>query len=134
MEVLIACQVPAGWRHANPARARPTDSPRADTAEPDCTDHGIFKLTAWLFETPGAPFHRNLQLREQVLVTGEPAAEVLAALLDKHRQAQGLEKILGLTLTYRNLRGADLRDTFLPKDMVKNNFLTYLSCSILAAA
>jgi hypothetical protein len=29
----------------------------------------------WLFERPGAPFHRNLQLKEQVLVAGEPSAE-----------------------------------------------------------
>src|SRR5262249_51740415 len=68
-------------------------------------------------EMPGAPFHRNLQLKEQILVAGEPAAEVIAALgsNDETKRAQGLEKITGLILTNRDLRGADLRDTLFPK-------------------
>jgi uncharacterized protein YjbI with pentapeptide repeats len=63
------------------------------------------------------PLHRNLQLREQVLVAGEPAAEVIAALHsdDETKRANGLEKITGLILTNRDLRGADLRDTLFPK-------------------
>jgi uncharacterized protein YjbI with pentapeptide repeats len=99
--VSIASQLSGGLVH--------TDSVRDDKR--------VFKLTYWLFETPGAPFHRNLQLQEQVLVAGEPAAEVLTALRsdDKTKQARGLEKITGLILTNRDLRGAELRDTLFPK-------------------
>jgi hypothetical protein len=77
----------------------------------------VFTLTFWLFERPGAPFHRNLQLREQVLVAGDPAAEVVAALRsgDKTKRAPGLDKITGLILTNRDLRGADLARTIFPK-------------------
>lgn len=99
--VSIASHLPGGLVHTDPDRA----------------DKRVFKLTYWLFEMPGAPFHRNLQLQEQVLVAGEPAAEVMTALRsnDKTKQAQGLEKIMGLILTNRDLRGADLRDTYFPK-------------------
>jgi uncharacterized protein YjbI with pentapeptide repeats len=81
------------------------------------TEMSVFKVTFWLFEGPGALFHRNLQLKEQVLVAGEPTAEVIAALRsnDETKWAQGLEKITGLILTNRDLRGADLRDTLFPK-------------------
>jgi hypothetical protein len=77
----------------------------------------VFRLTYRLFETPRAPFHRNLQLREQILVAGDPAAEVIAALRskDETKRAQGLDKITGLILTNRDLRGADLRDALFPK-------------------
>ena len=63
------------------------------------------------------PFHRNLQLREQTLVAGEPAAEVVAALrsTDATKRAQGLEKITGLILINRDLRGANFRDALFPK-------------------
>jgi uncharacterized protein YjbI with pentapeptide repeats len=80
-------------------------------------DKHVFKLTFWLFEMPGAPFHRNLQLKEKVLVAGEPAAEVVAALrsTDATKRAQGLEKITGLILTNRDLRSANLSGTLFPK-------------------
>ena len=101
METWMAAHLRTRWRHVDPPRG----------------GKGVFKLTYWLFETPGAPFHRNLWLQEQVLVAGEPSAEVLTALLsgDEHKRAQGLEKIAGLTLTNRDLRGADLRDTLFVK-------------------
>src|SRR5262249_27573436 len=54
------------------------DSWRQVSAPP--RDKAIFLPTFWLFEMSGAPLHRNLQLTEQILVTGEPAAEVIAAL------------------------------------------------------
>jgi uncharacterized protein YjbI with pentapeptide repeats len=74
-------------------------------------------VSHWLFDAPGAPFHRNLQLQGQVLVAGEPSAEVLAALRSDNetRRAQGLDKIAGLILTNQDLRGADLRDTLFAK-------------------
>ena len=97
MEVWMASLVPARWRQADPHRA----------------GKAIFVLTVWLFETPGAPFHRNLWLQEKVLVAGEPSAKVIAALHseDETKRAQGLEEISGLTLTNRDLRSANLRDT-----------------------
>ena len=99
--VSLVSHLPGDLVHSDPARA----------------DKDVFKLTFWLFEMPGAPFHRNLQLKEQVLVAGEPAAEVMAALRsnDETKRAQGLEKITGLNLSNRDLRGADLRRTLFPK-------------------
>jgi uncharacterized protein YjbI with pentapeptide repeats len=75
------------------------------------------KFTIWVFERPGAPFRRNLWLQEQVLVAGDPSAEVLAALNsgEEHELAQGLKKIPELILTNRDLRGANLRETLLAK-------------------
>jgi uncharacterized protein YjbI with pentapeptide repeats len=101
LEVWIASQVPARWRHT----------------DPDGTRKAVFVPTYWLFESPRAPFHRNLWLQEQVLVAGDPSAEVLAALHsgDEHERVQGLKKITGLNLINRDLRGADLRFTLFPK-------------------
>jgi hypothetical protein len=82
MEGLMA-SIP--WRHVDPAG----------------TGNPVFMPTYWLFERPRAPFHRNLWLQEQVLVAGDPSAEVLAALRssDEHERVQGLKKITNLTLT-----------------------------------
>jgi hypothetical protein len=101
IEVWMASHLPGGWVHTNPTHA----------------EKSVFKLTFWLFEMPGALFHRNLQLQEQILVAGEPTAEVVAALrsTDETKWVQGLEKIAGLLLTRRDLRGADLSSTLFPK-------------------
>jgi hypothetical protein len=76
----------------------------------------VWLVSHW-FERHRAPFHRNLQLQEQVLVAGEPSAKVIAALRspDESERAQGLTEIAGLILTNRDLRGADFRDAFLPQ-------------------
>jgi len=100
-EVGIASHVPTSWLSSEPRRDRKP----------------IFILTYWVFETPSSPFHRNLRLREQVLVAGEPSSEIIAALysMDETKRVQGLEKITGLPLTNRDLRGADLSFTLFPK-------------------
>src|SRR5215216_884006 len=100
-EVWIASHVPTSWLSSETSRA----------SKP------VFIPTYWLFEAPRSPFNRNLRLREQVLVEGEPSAEVIAALysMDETKRAQGLEKITGLILTNRDLRGADLEFTLFPK-------------------
>jgi hypothetical protein len=65
IEVLVASHVvPKYWRHIDPDRA----------------GNGVFKLTVWLLEKPGAFFPRNLRLQEQILVAGEASAQVIAAL------------------------------------------------------
>jgi Pentapeptide repeats (8 copies) len=93
-----------------------------EEGNPYGADKSIFVPTffEWL-EWPG-PFRRNLYLHGQVLVAGDPAAEVVAALrsTDETKRAQGLEKITGLILTDRNLRGAILRDTLFPKADLHN--------------
>ena len=63
------------------------------------------------------PFNRNLQLAEKTLVFGDPSAEVLSMLKssDKDEREKGLKKILGLTLTNRDVRFANFRDALLPK-------------------
>jgi uncharacterized protein YjbI with pentapeptide repeats len=78
---------------------------------------GLVCLTLVTVGVALAPFSCNLQLQEQILVAGEPAAEVVAALrsMDDTKRAQGLEKITGLILTQRDLRGANLRNTLFPK-------------------
>jgi hypothetical protein len=100
---LVASVLPQGWVTRQ--------------AEPDRMGHGVFTVTFGLFEAPGAPLHRNLQLQEQVLVAGEPSAKVLAALQykDESKRAQGLDEITGLILTNRDLRGANFRETLFPK-------------------
>jgi len=117
MEGWIASRVPPSWRHAGEGWIASRVPLPLRYADPSRAGKAVFKLTYWLFEAPGAPFHRNLRLQEQVLVTGEPSAEVLAALRseDETKRAQALEKITGLTLTNRDLRGADLRDTLFAK-------------------
>ncbi|MCP4654716.1 MAG: pentapeptide repeat-containing protein [bacterium] len=78
---------------------------------------GCFAPTFWLFEASRAPFHRNLQLVEKVIVNGEPSAEVVAGLQsdDKEKQANVLKKVAGLKLANRDLRFANLRSAALPK-------------------
>ena len=100
MERWMASHLPEGWVHADPRPGR-----------------SVFKLTFWLFETPEALFHRNLRLQGLVLVAGEPSAEAVTAFFsqDEAKRAQGLDKIQGLILTNRNLRGANLRYTFFAK-------------------
>jgi uncharacterized protein YjbI with pentapeptide repeats len=117
MEVWMASHVPDRWRQASPDRLPAHTPDRWWQANPDRSGNAVFMLTVWLFETPGAPFHRNLWLQETVLVAGESSAKVIAALQseDEHKRAQGLEEITGLTLTNRDLRRADLRDTLFAK-------------------
>ncbi len=87
--VSIASHLSGGLVRTDPARA----------------DKGVFKLTHWLFEMPGAPFHRNLRLQEQVLVAGELSAKVIAALQseDEAKRTQALEGVTGLTLIHPDL-------------------------------
>jgi uncharacterized protein YjbI with pentapeptide repeats len=78
---------------------------------------GLVCLTLMTVVFALAPFHPNLQLQGQVLVDGDPSAEVRAALdsSDGQERAQGLKKLTGLILTNRDLRGANLRNTLFPK-------------------
>jgi hypothetical protein len=101
MEGLMTAIVPKSLRHTDPDRA----------------GNGVFRLTVWLLETPGVPFHRNLRLQEQVLVAGEPSAKVIAALRsdEETKRTQALEEVTGLILTNRDLRGADFRETLFAK-------------------
>jgi uncharacterized protein YjbI with pentapeptide repeats len=115
MEGLMASIVPKPWRHVDPTH----------TGKP------VFLLTYWLFESPRALFHRNLWLQEQVLVAGDPSAEVVAALNsgDEHERAQGLKKITGLPLTNRDLRGANLKGADLFRARVFTSNLSSFSLS-----
>ncbi|MEM7222383.1 MAG: pentapeptide repeat-containing protein [Pseudomonadota bacterium] len=69
-------------------------------------------LTRTLFDNPGAPFHRNLVLREQLL-SAEPAPRDVVDRLygtggpEVWREA--MKRVVGLDLSRRDLRFADLR-------------------------
>jgi hypothetical protein len=111
LEAWTASYVPARWRI--------TRQPYFVAEQryiPYANPH-VFIVTVWLFDMPGALFHRNLQLQKQVLVAGDPSAKVIAALesQDKTKREQGLEEITHLTLTNRDLRGADLSSALLLK-------------------
>jgi uncharacterized protein YjbI with pentapeptide repeats len=115
IEVWMASHLPGVLVHTYLARAIMFERPGGSILTR--TDMSVFKLTFWLFERPGAFFHRKLQLQGQVLVDGDPSAEVRAALesSDGQERAQGLKKLTGLILTNRDLRGANLRNTLFPK-------------------
>jgi uncharacterized protein YjbI with pentapeptide repeats len=114
IEVWMASHLPGVLVHTYLARTAPDPFMLSNLTY---TDMSVFELTFWLFERPGALFHRNLQLQGQVLVDGDPSAEVRAALdsRDGQERAQGLKKLTGLMLTNRDLRGANLRNTLFPK-------------------
>jgi uncharacterized protein YjbI with pentapeptide repeats len=79
------------------------------TPEKNPDDVSTLAVTHWLFDAPGAPLHRNLQLAEQVLSVETPAAELFAGLDTWPPQFASLSDITGLSLSGRDLRGADLR-------------------------
>jgi uncharacterized protein YjbI with pentapeptide repeats len=108
LEAWTASYVPARWRI--------TRRRQWQQYIPYANQH-VFIVTVWLFDVPGALFHRNLQFQKQVLVAGDPSAKVIAALesQDKTKREQGLEEITGLTLTNRDLRSADLSSALLVK-------------------
>jgi len=82
-----------------------------------------------LLVTDAVPFEiarRHLDLREQVLVRGDPPAEVVVALKEgsEEERKQALKRVLGLDLRERRLDGARLGDAVLPKADLRGATLT----------
>ncbi len=106
-----------------------------ETFQHDCSS---WNLTCWLFDGPGAWFHRNLKLKDKVLVAGIPSPDVDAALRRPEQPQEHLEaarKVAGLNLENRDLRfanfegailvRANLRGAVLDGASLKKAVLTY---------
>jgi len=99
-------------------------------------DHYL-RLTEWLFDRTyirsitgeiiiekDSIFHRNLQIREKLLIATELKPEDQRALSDKDESIRNLalQKVVGLTLQGRSLRYADFTKSLMPKvDFRKKN-------------
>jgi uncharacterized protein YjbI with pentapeptide repeats len=77
----------------------------------------LHHLTNLVFDSPGAPFHRNLRLSGKTLVEGNLSAEVTAGLRssDAKIKDEAMKHVTGLDLSNRNLQFADFRNALLPK-------------------
>jgi pentapeptide repeat protein len=81
------------------------------------SERRLFWPTYVLFETEGAFFHRNLDLREKVLTVNKLPAKVINALRagKMAEREPALQEVLGIDLLGRNLRDAELSKSILPK-------------------
>ncbi|HHH13407.1 MAG TPA: hypothetical protein ENJ98_04155, partial [Thiolapillus brandeum] len=103
IEHRVAAMVPEAWLAEGERKETWSFAPR------ERKQSRRFALTAYLFDGPDAWFHRNLVLRERVLVQGQidPELEAQLASDDEKVWKAAHKKVRGLNLRGRDLRYAD---------------------------